>query len=153
MKRILVLTGLILIATVGVRAQDVTNAPTHRRQSLTPERLAELAKEADAVWSQLPPEAKVRLLHLHRALTDMPPDERHFIHERIEQFLTMLPEERDRIKKNAERWREMSPEERELARKRFQQWRKDNPGENGFSPRWNGVPDATKTNHPPQETP
>lgn len=125
MKRVL-LTGLAILAAVGVRAETGTNLPPHR-PALTDAQKAELVQRADETWSQLPPDAKIRLLHLHKALTGLPPEERQFVHERIERYLNMTPEDRERIKKNNERWHAMSPEEREHAREQFHQWRKDHP--------------------------
>ena len=123
MKRVL-LTGLAIMVAIAVRAQTTTNPP-----ALTAEQKVQLAQRADEAWKQLPPEAKIRLLNLHKALTDMPPEDRRFVHERIERFLNMSADDRERLKKNAERWRAMSPEEREHAREQFRQWRKDHPGE------------------------
>ena len=127
MKRTL-LTGLVIMATISLRAETTTNQPPHR-PALTSEQKAELAQRADEMWNQLSPEAKIRLLNLHKALTGMPAEERYFIHERIERFLNMSPEEREQIKKNNERWHAMSAEERERAREKFRQWRKDHPGD------------------------
>ena len=83
---------------------------------MTADQQAELALRADEAWKQLPPDAKIRLLNLHKALTGMQPEERRFVHERIERFLNLSPADRDRIKKNSDRWHSMSPEERERAR-------------------------------------
>ena len=144
------LTGLAILAAISLHAQTATNPPLHR-SVLTEAQKAELAQRADETWSQLPPDAKIRLLHLHKALTGLPAEERQFVHERIERFLTMSPEDRARIKKNNDRWHAMSTEEREHAREQFRQWRKDHPGEM--------PPTATKTNQQqfatqpqPQET-
>ena len=123
------LTGLAILAAVAVRAQTATNSTAHHAPALTDEQKVELAQRADEAWKQLPPDAKIRLLNLHKALTGMPPEERRFVHERIERFLNMSPDDRERIKKNNDRWHAMSPEEREHAREQFRQWRKDHPGE------------------------
>ncbi|MEI8315517.1 MAG: DUF3106 domain-containing protein [Verrucomicrobiota bacterium] len=133
MKRVF-LTGLAIMAAVVLRAQDATNQPSHQQSALTDAQKAELAQRADEMWNQLSPEAKIRLVNLHKALTGMPAEERHFIHERIERFLTMSPEDRERIKKNANRWHTMSPEEREQTREHFRQWRKDHPGQEPHKP-------------------
>jgi len=127
MKR-LFLTSLAIMAAVSLRAQTATNPPP-ARPTLTAEQKAQLVQSADEMWNKLSPEAKIRLMNLHKALTGMPPEERKFIHEHIEKFLNMSPEDRERIKKNAERWHAMSPEEREHAREQFRQWHKDHPGE------------------------
>lgn len=126
------------------------------------------AERADATWSKLSPEAKTRLIRLHDALTQMPPEERKFIHDRVERFLNMSPEERDQIRKNAERWRNMSPEEREQARQQFRQrreefekkWREEHPGEEPpFPPRGHRPPpphpddSEPKPEHPVKENP
>ena len=132
MKRMLI-TGLAIMTAVALHAQDATNQPAHRKSQLTDAQKAELVQHADEMWNQLSPEAKIRLMNLHKALTGMPAEERHFIHERIERFLTMSPEDRERIKKNANRWHAMSPEEREQARENFRQWRKDHPGQEPHS--------------------
>lgn len=127
MNRVL-LTGLAIMAAVTLHAQTATNSP-QLRPAVTEEQKVRLAQRADEAWQQLPPDAKIQLLNLHKALTGMPPEERRFIHERIERFLNMSKDDRERIKKNSERWRAMTPEERERARERFRQWRKDHPGE------------------------
>jgi len=128
MKRI-ILTGLAILATITAQAQIATNSPAPQLSAITAEHQAELALRADEDWKQLPPDAKIRLLNLHKALTGMQPEERRFVHERIERFLNLSPADRERIKKNSERWHTMSPEERERAREQFHQWRKDHPGE------------------------
>ena len=123
------LTGLALLAAVTLRAEVTTNPPPQHSATVTDEQKTQLALRADEAWKQLPPDAKIRLLNLHKALTGMAPEERRFVHERIERFLNLTPDERERIKKNSERWHSMSPEERERARAQFHQWRKDHPGE------------------------
>jgi len=128
MKRV-ILTGLAILAAITAQAQIATNSPAPHSPALTSEQQAQLALRADEVWKQLPPDAKIRLLNLHKALTGMQPEERRFVHERIERFLNLSPADRDRIKKNSERWHTMSPEERERAREQFRKWRKDHPGE------------------------
>ena len=138
-------TGLALLAAVTLRAEVATNPPPHHSTDLTNEQITQLAQHADEAWKQLPPDAKIRLLNLHKALTGMAPEERRFVHERIERFLNLSPDERERIKKNSERWHTMSPEERERARTQFHQWRKDHPGELP-------APLAAATNHQPSAT-
>jgi spore cortex formation protein SpoVR/YcgB (stage V sporulation) len=67
----------------------------------------------------------------------MPPEERKFVHDRIERFLTMSPAEREKLKQNRQKWEQMTPEERQKAREEFrkhrqefdQQWRRAHPGE------------------------
>ena len=128
MKRTLI-SGLAILIAVAVQAQTTTNLPAHHSPAMTDEQKVEFGQRADEAWKQLPPDAKIRLLNLHKALTGMPPEERRFVHERIERFLNMSPIDRERIKKNNDRWHAMSPEEREHAREQFRQWRKDHPGE------------------------
>ena len=82
-------------------------------------------------------EGKTQLMRLHRALAEMPPDERKFIHDRIERFLSMTPAERAQLQQNKKRWEQMTPAERQRAREEFrsrqqefeQQWRRNHPGE------------------------
>ena len=123
------LTGLAMLAAVTLHAQVTTTTPPHQSAALTEEQKTQLALRADEAWKQLPPDAKIRLLNLHKALTGMAPEERRFVHERIERFLNLSADEREQIKKNSEHWHTMSPEERERARTQFHQWRKDHPGE------------------------
>lgn len=150
MKRWL-LTGLAIVAAGSLRAQTATNLPVHR-PALTAEQKAQLAQRADEMWNQLSPDAKIRLLNLHKALTEMPPEDRRFIHERIERFLNMSPADRERIKKNNERWHAMSPEERENAREQFRQWRKNHPGETPPSLPLQTNNQQSATQPQPQET-
>ena len=127
--KLAILTGLAIWAGVTAQGQVATNSPVPPSTVMTADQQAELALRADEAWKQLPPDAKIRLLNLHKALTGMQPEERRFVHERIERFLNLSPADRDRIKKNSDRWHSMSPEERERAREQFHQWRKDHPGE------------------------
>ena len=90
----------------------------------------------DAQWNKLPVETKAHLMRLHRALVEMPPDERKFIHDRIERFLNMSPAERERLRQNRLKWEQMSPEERQKAREEFrkrrkeieEKWNREHPG-------------------------
>ena len=123
-----IFASFALLTAAVLPAQETTNRPPHRTAPWTDEQKVQLAQRADEAWQQLPPDAKIRILNLHKALTGMPPEERRFIHERIERFLNMAPEERAHLKKNSDRWHAMSPEERERAREQFRQWRKDHPG-------------------------
>lgn len=136
--------------------------PPAERPPMSPERKAELVQRADEAWANLPAEAKIRLWRLHQALTQMPPEDRRFIHDRIERFLQMPPEEREQTRKNAQRWKEMSPEERERAREKFRQrrqefeqkWRAEHPGEEPppFPPRGRPQDGAAPKSVNPQPT-
>ena len=107
------------------------------RQPMTEEQRAELEQRLDATWGKMSLDGKTRLMRLHRALAEMPPDERKFIHDRIERFLNMSPAERERLKQNKQQWEQMSPEERQSAREEFrkrrqefeERWRREHPGE------------------------
>jgi len=103
------------------------------RQPMTEE---QREQRLDAQWSKLPVETKAHLMRLHRALVEMPPDERKFIHDRIERFLNMSPAERERLRQNRLKWDQMSPEERQKAREVFrkrrqeieEKWNREHPG-------------------------
>jgi hypothetical protein len=79
----------------------------------------------DAQWNKLPVETKAKLMRLHRALAEMPPDQRKFIHDRIERFLNMSPAERERLQQNRQKWDQMSPEQRQKAREEFRKSRQE----------------------------
>ena len=70
-------------------------------------------------------EGKTQLMRLHRGLAEMPPDERKFIHDRIERFLNMTPAERARLQQNRKKWEQMTPEERQRAREEFRNRRQE----------------------------
>ena len=140
--------SLLLAFAVVARAQDEPVRPPEPKRPhppLTEEQRADMEQRANDTWSKLPLEAKTRVLRLHRALTQLPPEERQFINERIERFLNMSQEEKQRLKENAERWKNMTLEERQKAREQFRQhrqefeqkWRQEHPGEEPppFSPR------------------
>jgi hypothetical protein len=124
MKRLLVITLAGFCAVAVVRGEE----PAAPEQQL------------NETWDKLSVVEKRRLLHLQRALQQMPPEERRFIHERIEHFLTMTPAERDRLRQNRERWEKMSPEDRDRARQEFRQRRKE------FEEQW-------RREHPDSEPP
>jgi hypothetical protein len=131
------LAVLMLGAGFISRAEEPPAPPQRPTAPVADEQKAQLEKRLDETWKNLPLESKRNVLHLHRALTQLPPEERKFIHDRIERFLTMTPEEKQRIKENAERWKNMSADERQKAREAFRQqrheleekWRRDHPGE------------------------
>lgn len=165
---------LLMAVTIVARAQDEPKPPEPKRERppLTDEQRTQLEQRANETWSKLSLEAKTRVLRLHRALTQLPPEERKFINERIERFLNMSPEEKQRLKDNAERWKNMPPEERQKAREQFRQrrqefeqkWRQEHPGEEPppFPPHAPRPPpppppsidnSETKTENPTKENP
>src|ERR1017187_9077796 len=107
------------------------------RPPMTEEQRAQAEQRLDATWNKMSLDGKTRLMRLHRALAEMPPEERKFIHDRIERFLTMSQAERDKLKQNRQQWEQMSPEQRQSAREEYRkhrqefedQWRRDHPGE------------------------
>jgi hypothetical protein len=170
MKRYAII--FLLAAAIVARAQDepVKSPATKReRPPLSDEQRTEMEQHANEAWNKLPLEAKTRVLRLHRALTQLPPEERKFINERIERFLNMSPDEKQQLKKNAEHWKNMTLEERQKAREQFRQhrqefeqkWRQEHPGEEPppflpHSPRPPPPPtdnSETKTETPTKETP
>jgi len=133
------LTCCLLVALVTVAsafAQDQSDQPKPKREKpvLTDEQRAEMEQKLDQSWSKLPLESKVHLMHLHRALTQMPPDERKFVHERIERFINMSADERKRLMENAKVWHNLTPEQRQKAREDFRKWRQDHPAQEPPSP-------------------
>src|SRR5205809_5431763 len=139
MTLIAVTTGICLTALTFVRSQEseLSAPPKHEKQPMTEEQRAQVEQRLNDTWQNLSLEQKSRLMRLHRALNQMPPEERRFIHDRIERFLNMSPDEREHLRKNAEHWQNMTPEERQQARERFRQrrkefeekWRQEHPGE------------------------
>jgi DNA repair exonuclease SbcCD ATPase subunit len=149
MKRFLFLMGLLVgMAVASARAQQQPSAPPpppptvdqakpRQKLPLTEEQRALAEQRLDAKWSRMTLEGKTQLMRLHRALAEMPPDERKFIHDRIERFLNMTTAERARLQQNRKKWEQMTPEERQRAREEFrnrrqefeQQWRRNHPGE------------------------
>jgi hypothetical protein len=93
--------------------------------------------QLDQKWKSLPARDKAATLRLSAALRQMPPEERKFIHDRIERFMEMPVEERRKLRENNERWQKMTPEEKQQAREQFKQrrkefeetWKKEHPGE------------------------
>jgi uncharacterized protein DUF3106 len=141
-RRALCVTTLIFGMVVGGFAQQESPPPDDQtkprlKAPLTEEQRTQLEQRLDATWSKMPLEAKQRLIRLHRALAEMPPDERKFIHDRIERFLTMTPAERKTLQQNNQKWDQMTPEEREKAREEFRRhraelegkWQHEHPGE------------------------
>ncbi len=153
---------LIFLLATAVVAQD---EPKRERPPLTDEQRAQKEQQLNDDWSKLPLEAKMRVMRLHHALTQLPPEERKFIHDRIGRFLAISREERQRMKENAERWGKMTPEEREQARQNFREhrrqfeekWRQEHHGEEPppFQPRHHKSPPENpeqQTETPTKET-
>ena len=67
-------------------AGDSTNHP-HSKPPMTEEQRAQMEQRLNDAWARMPVEAKSRLMRLNRALSEMPPEERKFVHDRIERFL------------------------------------------------------------------
>ena len=142
----------ILLAAPGAFAQEP--APEAKRPT---------EQQLNDTWNKLPVEDKLRVMHLHRALTQLPEGERKFIHDRIERFLNMSPEEKQRIKDNADRWRNMTPEQREEARQKFRErrkqfedkWQQEHPGEEppSFPPHGHKPPPDTHPEPNQKENP
>lgn len=122
--------ALLLAASLTARAQQPP-AP------MTDDQRAQLEERLNNTWRSMPLESKMRVMRLHRATHEMPPEDRKFIHDRVERYLNMPPEERERLKQNRQKWEQMPPEQRQQAREKFQQrrkefeekWRHDHPGE------------------------
>ena len=139
MKRILLLSLAMLAGATMTSAQQQTNEtakPKRDKPPLTAEQRAQMEQQFNETWSSLPFESKMHLMRLHRALSEMPPDERRFIHDRIEHFLNMTPAERERLTQLRKKWEQMTPEDRQKARDEYrkrrqafeEKWRQENPG-------------------------
>lgn len=139
MRRTFLLTALVMgMALTAVFAQQESPSqppgdaakPKAKSPIMDEQRL-------DAQWNKLPVETKAKLMHLHHALAEMPPDQRKFIHDRIERFLNMTPAEREKLQQNRQRWEQMTPEQRQKAREEFhkrrqeieEKWHHEHPGE------------------------
>ena len=125
---------------VAVGAEEKASSgtePKREHHQMTDEQRAQAELRANEAWQKLTVQEKLQLVKLQRALREMPAEERKFIHERIEHFLTMSPDERGKLKQNNERWKQMTPEEREQARQQFHKkrqeleakWRREHPGQ------------------------
>ena len=136
MRRIFLVTVLAIgTAVLAAQAQQEPSSPPpmppppadqakpRPRPAMTNEQRAELEQRLDAAWGKMSVEGKTRLMRLHRALSEMPPDERKFIHDRVERFLNMSPAEREKLKQNRQQWEQMSPEQRQNAREEFRKRR------------------------------
>jgi len=174
MRRIFVLMVLLIGLAVGTALSqqpplpapaptDQTNKP-RSKPPLTEEQRAQLEQRLNEQWAKMPVEAKARLIRLHRALSEMPPEERKFVHDRLERFLNMSQAEREKLKQNKQKWEQMTPEERQKAREECrtrrqefeQQWHRAHPSEDAASnstnesktpssPEGNGVPPPAPT--------
>ena len=128
---------LLLLATSLTAHAQQPPAPNNERPPMTDEQRAQLEERLNNEWRAMPLEGKVRVMRLHRATHEMAPEDRKFIHDRVERYLNMPPEERERLKQNRQKWEGMTPEQRQQAREKFQQrrkefeenWRRDHPGE------------------------
>jgi Protein of unknown function (DUF3106) len=139
MKRILLLTLTMLAGVTIALAQEQTNQPGPKRVKppLTDEQRAQKEQQLNKAWDSLPLESKIHLMRLHRALSEMPPNERRFIHDRIERFLNMTPAEREKLTQLRKKWEQMTPDERQKAREEFrkrrqafdEKWRQEHPGQ------------------------
>ena len=121
------------------------SAQARPKQPMTEQQRAVLEQRLDAQWSRMSLEGKQHMMRLHRALTEMPPDERKFIHDRVERFLNMTPAERARLQQNKQRWEQMTPEQRQQAREEFRRRRqefeqKSNREQTGGEPQGNPPP-------------
>ena len=145
MRRILLPTVLAISMTVfGAQAQQpqpalpppppppVDQTKPKPRTPMTEEQRAQLEQHLDATWNKMSIDGKARLMRLHRALSEMPPEERKFIHDRIERFLNMSPTEREKLKQNRQQWEQMSPEQRQSAREEYRKRRQENGQSVGF---------------------
>jgi hypothetical protein len=139
MKRILLLSFALLAGATAIQAQGQSDQPKPKSENppLTAEQRAQAEQKLNDEWSALSIESKMHLMRLHHALSQMPPDERKFVHDRIERFLNMSPEERDRLSQLRKKWEQMTPEERQKAREEFrkrrqnfeEKWRQEHPGQ------------------------
>ena len=140
MKRILLLSFVMLAGATMTLAQQQTNQttkPKGDKPPLTAEQRAQAEQKLNDEWSALPIESKTHLMRLHHALSQMPPDERKFVHDRIEHFLNMTPTEREKLTQLRKKWEQMTPEERQKARDEFrkrhqsfeEKWRQEHPGQ------------------------
>ena len=115
------LIGVTVLVAVAVEQQDPP-APKRERPPLTADQRAQ-EEQVDSAWSKLPLREKLQMMKMQRAMRAMPPEERQFIHDRLERFITMSPEDREKLKKNHERWKTMTAEEKQRAREEFRKRR------------------------------
>jgi hypothetical protein len=166
MKRILLLSLVMLAGARMTLAQQQTNQttkPKGDKPPLTADQRAQMEQQFNETWNSLPFESKMHLMRLHRALSEMPPDERRFIHDRIEHFLNMTPAERERLTQLRKKWEQMTPEERQKARDEYRKrrqnfedkWRQENPGKEPppFPRNPSGPPPAQGEPTPPAPAP
>lgn len=129
----LLVAGLTAAATAWAQEQappeptvpppTVDQSKPKTQKPMTDEQRARQEQRLDAQWNKLPVETKMHLMRLHRALAEMPAEQRKFVHDRIERFLTMSPTEREKLTQNHQKWEQMSPEERQRAREEYRKQR------------------------------
>ncbi len=125
---------LALGASAGTtRAEEplvIEGAPDAQDKGQTEQKLNE-------AWGQLPLEDKMALMRFHRVMSDLPPEQRKIIRDRIGRIMSMTPAQRDRLEQNLKRWQQMTPQERQHARELFrrrrqaaeEKWRREHPGQ------------------------
>ena len=148
MNRMLLLGFAIFAGATVVQAQGQSDQPKPKPEPppLTAEQRAQAEQKLNEEWSALPIESKTHLMRLHRALTQMPPDERKFVHDRIERFINMSADERERMMQLRKKWEQMTPEERQKAREEFRRRRQE------FEEKWSlEHPVAPPTASPPPD--
>ncbi|MGA2603698.1 MAG: DUF3106 domain-containing protein [Verrucomicrobiia bacterium] len=140
MKRFLflaaVMMGVVAMSTLAQQPPPPPPPPPvspqpKLKQPMTEQQRALAEQRLDTQWSRMSLDGKMHVMRLHRALTEMPPDERKFIHDRVERFLNMTPAERARLQQNKQKWEQMTPEQRQQAREEFRKRRQE------FEERWN----------------
>lgn len=122
--------AVLLLATVAGAAEPgvATNCPfaklpwPSRPPTNETDRVA-LEQGLDQAWRAMPLPAKLRFMRTSTALRTMPEEDRRFVEERIDKFLTMSEEEHAQLKKNQHRWKQMSPAERQQAREAYEKRR------------------------------
>jgi hypothetical protein len=98
---------------------------------------AQAEQKLNEAWGQLTLEDKMALMRFHRVMSDLPPEQRKIIRDRIGRIMSMTPEQRQRLEQNLKRWQQMTPQERQHAREVFrrrrqaleEKWRREHPGQ------------------------
>lgn len=94
-------------------------------------------QKLNEAWGQLTLEDKMALMRFHHVMSDLPPEQRKIIRDRIGRIMSMTPEQRERLEQNLKRWQQMTPQERQHAREVFrrrrqafeEKWRREHPGQ------------------------
>jgi len=128
---------LAVAASLAVSVGQCAEAPVPPKAAPTDADRVQQEKHLDEMWGNLSLEAKTHLMQLHRALRELPSEDRRFIQDRVGKFLEMSAQEREKLKKNKQYWEKMTPEQRERARAQFEQrrrafeakWRREHPGQ------------------------